>query len=289
MSANPTEVTKERARWRDQLRLVIFEADTPAGKAFDVTLLWAIVLSVAAVILESVSGLHTEYGAALRGAEWIFTGLFTVEYIARLVCAPRPVRYAFSFFGAVDLLAVIPTYLSLLFPGSQSLLVIRALRLLRVARVFKLAHFLGEIDVLTTAMRSSRHKIVVFLGAILILVTILGSVMYLIEGAEGGFTSIPRSIYWAIVTMTTVGYGDITPQSIPGQALAALVMIMGYAIIAVPTGIVTAEIVEAVRSKPITTRVCMACMSEGHDWTALFCKDCGAELEPREPVSAVDP
>lgn len=292
-SAKPSETasdatTNPRARWREQLRVVIFEADTPLGKAFDVSLLWAIVLSVVAVILESVSALRNDYGPALRGAEWIFTGLFTIEYLARLVCAPRPGRYAFSFFGAVDLMAVIPTYLSLLIPGSQSLLVIRALRLLRVARVFKLAHFLGEIEVLTTALRASRHKVIVFLGSVLILVTILGSAMYLIEGEEAGFTSIPRSIYWAIVTMTTVGYGDIIPQSVPGQTLAACVMIMGYAIIAVPTGIVTAEIVEAVRSKPITTRVCMSCMSEGHELSARFCKDCGAELEASEVSSEAD-
>ena len=280
-SVNSSEMD-QRARWRNQLRIVIFEADTPLGKAFDVALLWAILLSVLAVILESVSALRAEYGFALRAAEWTFTGLFTIEYLARLACAPRPVRYAFSFFGAVDLIAVAPTYLSLLIPGSQSMLVIRAIRLLRVARVLKLAHFLGEIQVLLTALRASRRKVIVFLGAVLIMVTILGSAMYLIEGEEAGFTSIPRGIYWAIVTMSTVGYGDITPQSIPGQALAAIVMIMGFAIIAVPTGIVTAEIVEAVRSKPVTTRVCMSCMSEGHDQSARFCKDCGTELEASE-------
>lgn len=269
---------RPRARWRERTRIVIFGTDTPLGKGFDVALLTAIVFSVFAVILESVGTLRMEYGPELRAAEWFFTGLFTIEYLARLASAPRPVRYAFSFFGVIDLLAIVPTYLSLLIPGSHSLLVIRAIRLLRVARVFKLAHFIGEIEFLTSAMRASRRKIIVFLAAVLILVTILGSTMYLIEGEEAGFTSIPRSIYWAIVTMTTVGYGDITPQSIPGQTLAAFVMIMGYAIIAVPTGIVTAEIVEAVRTKSVSTRTCTYCTSVGHEASARFCKDCGTEF-----------
>lgn len=273
----------ERASWRDQLRVVIFEADTAGGKAFDVVLLWAIGLSVAAVMLESVSSIRLQYGVELRAAEWVFTGLFTLEYLLRLLCAPYPVRYARSVFGLVDLMAVIPTYLSVLIPGSQSLLVIRALRLLRIFRVFKLAHFVGEIEVLTAALSASRAKLIVFVSTVLILVTILGSLMYLIEGQEAGFSSIPRSIYWAIVTMTTVGYGDITPQSIPGQTLAAIVMILGYAIIAVPMGILTAGIIEAARAGPITTRVCMECMSEGHAPSALFCSDCGARLEELIP------
>jgi voltage-gated potassium channel len=270
--------TNHRDSWREDLRVIIFEADTPAGKAFDVALLFAILLSVGAVMLESVASLRAEYGMALRAAEWVFTAVFTIEYAIRLICVPHPLRYAISFFGVVDLLAVLPSYLSLIIPGSQSLLVIRALRLLRVARVFKLAHFLGEIEVLNAAMRASRNKVIIFMGTVLILVTILGSAMYLIEGEDAGFTSIPRSVYWAIVTMTTVGYGDITPQSVPGQTLAAIVMILGYAIIAVPTGIVTAEIVEAARTRPVTTRVCMTCMSEGHELLAQYCKDCGGEF-----------
>ena len=270
---------KPRPQWRESLRVLIFEAETPAGKAFDIALLWAILLSVSAVMLESVSAIRAEHGFALRAAEWFFTVLFTIEYVIRLVCVPHASRYAISFFGIIDLLAILPTYLSLLVPGSQSLLVIRAIRLLRVARVLKLVHFIGEIDVLTTALRASRNKVIVFLATIVILVTILGSAMYLIEGETAGFTSIPRSVYWAIVTMTTVGYGDITPQSVPGQTLAALVMILGYAIIAVPTGIVTAEIVEAARMRPVTTRVCMTCMTEGHETSARYCKDCGAEFE----------
>lgn len=269
----------EPAPWRDRLRVVIFEADTPAGKTFDVALLWAISFSVVAVMLESVSSIRVQYGDGLRAAEWTFTAMFSVEYVARLSCAPRPLRYARSIYGLVDLMAVIPSYVSLLVPGSQSLLVIRALRLLRIFRVLKLAHLLGEIEVLSAALSASRAKLIVFISTVLILVTILGSTMYLIEGPESGFSSIPRSIYWAIVTMTTVGYGDLTPQSIPGQTLAAIVMILGYAIIAVPTGIVTAEIIDAARARPNTTRVCMQCMSEGHDAAARFCRDCGAELE----------
>ncbi len=283
MIASARMISTQRAPWRDKLRVVIFEADTPAGKAFDVALLWAIALSVAAVMLESVRSIELDYGNELRAAEWIFTGLFSLEYVARLVCAPHPARYARSVFGLVDLMAVIPTYLSVLVPGSQSLLVIRTLRLIRIFRVFKLAHFLGEIEVLSAALRASRAKLIVFVSSVLILVTILGSTMYLLEGEEAGFSSIPRSIYWAIVTMTTVGYGDITPQTISGQALAAIVMIIGYAIIAVPTGIVTAEIIEAARARPNTTRVCMECMSEGHDASARYCRDCGAGLENPNP------
>jgi len=268
---------------RERLREIIFEADTPTGRAFDVALLWLIVASVVAVMLESVVGIRHSYGSALRALEWVFTALFTVEYAVRLYCSPFPARYARSFFGVVDLLAIAPAYLSVVLPGSQSLLVIRALRLLRIFRVLKLAHFLGEANILADALRASRRKVAVFLGTVLILVTILGSVMYLVEGADAGFTSIPRSIYWAIVTMTTVGYGDITPQTVAGQTLAAFVMILGYAILAVPTGIVTAEIVETMRHAPaqITTRVCPHCLEEGHRPAARFCFECGGALVPR--------
>ena len=268
------------AAWREELRVIIFEADTPAGKVFDVALLIAIVASVAAVMLESVASIRADYGELLRGAEWIFTLLFTVEYALRLLSVPRAWHYARSFFGVVDLLAIAPTYLSLLIPGAQSLLVIRALRLLRIFRVFKLGRFLGEANLLSGAMRSSRHKVIIFLGTVLILVTILGAAMYLIEGEEHGFTSIPLSVYWAIVTMTTVGYGDIAPHTVPGQILASLVMILGYSIIAVPTGIVTAELVDAAyHSRAPTTRTCPHCMSEGHEIDASFCKDCGQSLD----------
>ena len=277
--ANPIE-NPPLSPWREKLRVIIFEADTPAGKAFDVGLLVAIVLSVLAVMLDSVSALRTKHGPLLNDAEWFFTLLFSVEYVLRLICSPRPLRYARSFFGLVDLLAILPTYLSLLFPGAQSMAVIRGLRLLRIFRVFKLGQFLGEASVLRHALSSSRHKITVFLGTIVILVTILGSAMYLIEGEENGFTSIPAAIYWSIVTMTTVGYGDMAPITVSGKVLASIVMILGYSIIAVPTGIVTAEIVEsAVAARKVTTRCCAQCMTEGHDADASFCKACGAPLE----------
>ncbi len=273
-----TGESPRQAPWRIRLYDIIFEADTAAGKLFDVALLVVILLSVLAVMLESVADVRAEQGPALRKLEWGFTILFTIEYGLRLICVPRASRYARSFFGVVDLLAILPTYLSLLIPGAQSLLVIRALRLLRIFRVFKLGRFLGEATLLNEALRSSRHKVTVFIGTVFILVTILGSAMYLIEGEASGFTSIPRGVYWAVVTMTTVGYGDIAPQTIAGQTLAAAIMILGYSIIAVPTGIVTSELLEAAR-RPVTTRVCPSCMSEGHEYTARHCKDCGEPLD----------
>ena len=270
--------TEAPAPWRERLRVIIFEAETPAGKAFDVGLLIAILLSVSLVMLESVAPLRERYGREIIIAEWVFTILFTIEYALRLISVRRPSRYARSFFGVVDFLAIVPTYLSAFVPGAHSLLVIRGLRLLRIFRVFKLGRFLGEAGVLSRALLSSRHKITVFLGTVMILVTILGAAMYLIEGEENGFTSIPQSVYWAIVTMTTVGYGDLVPQTIAGKALAAMVMVLGYSIIAVPTGIVTAEIVENAVGRQVSTRNCPECTSEGHATEARFCKDCGAPL-----------
>lgn len=277
-----------RAAWRERVRVIIFEADTPPGKLFDVLLFVAIVLSVVAVMLESVEAFREQHRTALLFTEWTFTALFTCEYVLRLISVPQPSRYARSFFGVVDVLAILPTYLSLVVPGAQSLIVIRGLRLLRIFRVFKLGRFLGEASVLRDAMAASRHKIIVFLGTILILVTILGAAMYLIEGTQNGFTSIPRSVYWAIVTMTTVGYGDIAPQTILGQVLASAVMILGYAIIAVPTGIVTAEIVDAAAGRRITTRMCPHCMSVGHQPEARFCRDCGEPLDAAEQDEDAD-
>ncbi|HMB90281.1 MAG TPA: ion transporter [Rhodothermales bacterium] len=271
--------------WRLKLYIVIFESDTRGGKAFDVALIWVIIASVVVVMLESIDTVRTEYGDLLYLLEWGFTILFTIEYVLRLLCVGRPVRYAISFFGIVDLLAVIPTYLSLIIPGAQFLLVIRLLRILRVFRVLKLVHYLSEADVLMRALRESRRKITLFLFAVLTLVVILGSLMYLIEGAENGFTSIPRSIYWAIVTLTTVGYGDISPQTNVGQTLAAFIMLIGYAIIAVPTGIVTAEITRAGQEQREAsvehgTRalICPSCYAAGHDDDARFCKNCGTRL-----------
>jgi len=271
------------APWRERLRVIIFEADTPPGKAFDVVLLVAIVASVLAVMLDSVASIRARYGLALDVAEWTFTVLFTVEYALRLVCVPVPWHYARSFFGVIDLLAVAPTYLSLLVPGAEHMLVLRGLRLLRIFRVFKLGRFLGEASVLRRALADSRHKVTVFLGTIAILVTILGTAMYLIEGPKNGFTSIPTSVYWAIVTMTTVGYGDLAPQTTLGKTLAAIVMILGYSIIAVPTGIVTAEIVEsAAAARKSSSRCCPQCLNEDHDVDARFCKLCGAGMEAGE-------
>jgi voltage-gated potassium channel len=265
------------SNWRFRLHEVIFEADTPSGKAFDIVLLLSIGLSIFAVLLESVAGIRETYGPALRAVEWFFTILFTVEYLLRLLSVNRPWRYAVSFYGVVDLLAILPTYLSLIVVGTQSLLVIRALRLLRVFRVLKLAHFVKEAQFMRGALRASARRIVVFLGTVLILVLIVGALMYLIEGPERGFTSIPQSIYWAIVTMTTVGYGDIAPQTVPGRMLASLVMIMGYGIIAVPAGLVTVELAVAGKRK-ISTQACPDCSAEGHDPDARFCKYCGARL-----------
>lgn len=264
---------------RERLHEIIFEADTPLGKAFDVALLVLIVLSVIAVMLESVEAIDRAYHTQLRIVEWTLTIVFTVEYLLRLLTVRRPLRYATSFFGIVDLLAILPTYLSLFFVGAQSLLVIRALRLLRVFRIFKLARYLDESRQLMVALRASARKILVFLFGVLTLVIIIGSAMYLIEGAhpESGYTSIPRSVYWTIVTLTTVGYGDITPQTVPGQILASIVMIMGYGIIAVPTGIVS---VEMARSSPrsVSTQACPACGKDGHDPDASHCKFCGTPL-----------
>jgi len=271
------EADRTMAPWRLRLHEIIFEADTPGGKAFDLALLLAILLSVTAVVLESVAGIRALYGPQLRAIEWFFTALFTIEYILRLLCVGRPVRYAFSFFGVVDFLAIVPTYLSVLIAGAQSLIVIRALRLLRVFRVMKLVHFVGEARMLGAALRASVRKIVVFLGTVLTLILIIGALMYLIEGEEHGFTNIPESIYWAIVTMTTVGYGDIAPATVLGRMLASIVMITGYGIIAVPTGIFTVEIASA-RRKSISTQVCPQCAGEGHDRDATFCKFCGARL-----------
>jgi voltage-gated potassium channel len=258
------------------LHEVIFEADTPAGRGFDVGLLIAILVSVVAVVLESVADLRREYGVVLRTVEWIITVAFTVEYALRLMAVDHPWRYARSFFGIVDLLAIAPTYLALVVPEAHSLLVIRSIRLLRVFRILKLGHFLGEAQQLVTALRASRRKITVFLGGIVTIVVIVGTLMYVIEGEEHGFTSIPTSMYWAVVTMTTVGYGDIAPRTPLGQLLAALLMILGYAIIAVPTGIVSVELAHAGRA--ISRQACPACGAEGHDVDATHCKYCGAHL-----------
>ena len=261
---------------RQRLHEVIFEADTPAGRLFDLGLLIAILLSVLAVSLESVPWIADRYLAELRMIEWVFTGLFTIEYLARLYSVRKPLAYARSFFGIIDLLAILPGYLMLFFATSNSLATIRIMRLIRIFRVLKLTRFLGEAGVLRAALRASMPKVSVFLLTVLCTVVTVGSLMYVIEGPANGFTSIPMSMYWAIVTVTTVGYGDITPQTPAGQLLASMLMLLGYAIIAVPTGIVSAELVRRPRS--ISTQACQDCSHEGHEPDAKFCFRCGAEL-----------
>ncbi len=263
---------------RVRLYEIVFESDTKAGRTFDLALITAIVLSVLVVILESVASIRARWGGELRVAEWTVTVLFTAEYLVRLAVVRHPLRYARSFFGIVDLLSVAPTYLSLMVPGTQGLLVLRLLRILRVFRVLKLAEYLQEAQALGQALRASRRKIVVFILAVVTLDVILGAMMYLIEGPKNGFTSIPISIYWSIVTLTTVGYGDISPQTPLGQAFASLIMIIGYGIIAVPTGIVTAELSRGGAPPPVSGQACPSCAAEGHAIDARFCRRCGARL-----------
>ena len=283
MATKRQKAYKERIRtfgpFRERIHEIVFEADTPEGKRFDIILLVFIVLSVAIVMIETVPSLNSKYGSLFYTLEWIFTVVFTLEYIVRLYCVHRPMKYVTSFYGVIDLLSILPTYLSIIFAGTQSLLVIRALRLLRVFRIFKLGGFLSQSRVITEALVKSREKIFVFLFAILIMVSVFGSIIYLVEGgSNSGFDSIPRSVYWAIVTLTTVGYGDISPQTPFGQFLAAIIMILGYAVIAVPTGIVSGEIVNASHSKKLSTQACSHCMEEDHDADAKFCKSCGEPL-----------
>lgn len=275
------EARPEGATWRSRLHTVVFEADTAAGRLFDVIVIAMILLSVVAVSLETVSGLPPALAEGLRVLEWVLTGLFTVEYALRLMAVQRPLAYAASFYGVVDLLAILPSWIALVFPAARVLLVVRILRVLRVFRVLKLARFLNEAQVITGALRASARKITVFLVAVCTIVIVVGSLMYLIEGPEHGFTSIPRSMYWTVVTLTTVGYGDIAPKSPLGQAVASLVMILGYGIIAVPTGIVTAEIAQQGRrpdSTAISTQMCAVCGADDHQGDAAFCRHCGTAL-----------
>ncbi|HFA50896.1 MAG TPA: ion transporter [Bacteroidetes bacterium] len=271
---------KEFSPLKEKIHEIIFEADTPWGKRFDVILLVMIVGSVLTVMLETVSSLNEKYGELFFIIEWALTIFFTIEYLLRLYCVYRPLGYAKSFFGIIDLLAILPTYLSLFIVGAQSLLVIRILRLMRVFRVFKLGHFLAEGDQLLRALKASRAKITVFMLFVVLLVTIIGSVMYIVEGGQegSGFSSIPHSVYWAIVTLTTVGYGDITPSTALGRFFSAIVMILGYAVLAVPTGIVSVELFKN-KKTGVTTQACRYCGEEGHDADAEYCKYCGEALE----------
>lgn len=262
---------------RHKLHELIFEADTFWGKFFDLVLIGSILASVIVVMLESVGSLNIKYGNLFKILEWVFTILFTIEYLARIAALKKPIYYIKSFYGIIDLLAIVPTYLSLLLVGTQALVVLRILRLLRIFRVLKLVRFLSEANKLFFALRSSMPKITVFLIGVLCITMIVGTIMYIIEGGENGFDSIPRSIYWAIVTMTTVGYGDIAPHTVLGQTLASFIMIMGYGIIAIPTGIVTSHIHMA-RNKKISGQACPSCSAEGHDTDAAYCKYCGAKM-----------
>lgn len=274
---NKIKIEQELRPWQRKMNDVIFGAETPAGKWFDITLLIIILISVIGVMLESVPEIRLKWGEELHYAEWGLTIIFTIEYIARLLCVKRPILYIFSFYGIIDLLSVLPTYLGLFFVGTGPLRVLRCIRLLRLFRILKLHQFVEDSERLMRAMKSSRSKIIVFLFSVLMLVIILGTIMYLVEDHDSGFTSIPRSIYWAIVTLTTVGYGDIAPATPLGQFIASIVMILGYAIIAVPTGIVTNELIHD-KNNIVSNRACPNCSKNDHDEDADFCKYCGHEL-----------
>lgn len=262
---------------KKKLYEIIFEADTRAGKAFDVAIIVLICISILLVMLDSIATIHEKYNVVLHTAEWIITGIFLIEYILRIYVLDKPFRYIFSFFGMVDLLAILPNFIGLIFAGSESLMVIRAVRLIRIFRIFKLSRYTTAGRILARALYRSREKIFMFILVILTLVVIFGTIMYLIEGEANGFTSIPVSIYWAIVTLTTVGYGDISPVTGMGQFLASIVMIMGYAIIAVPTGIITSEMMRMPAEN--NTQVCSNCLLDRHDDDALHCKKCGTLLD----------
>jgi voltage-gated potassium channel len=268
--------TSDQPMWKRRLYAAVFESDTRAGRMFDLALLVAILISVVVVMLESVESFRAAHPALLDNLEWTFTILFTLEYLARLLCVRDPWRYAFSFFGAIDLLAFLPNYIDLVIPTGNYFFMIRVLRLLRVFRILKLTHYLKESQTLVTALRASRPKITVFLFTVVVIVLVVGTLMYLIEGDQNGFESIPHGVYWAIVTLTTVGYGDIAPHTVLGRILASFIMIMGYGIIAVPTGIFSVELHQAVQMKE--ARACANCQTQERDRDARFCRNCGQAL-----------
>ncbi|GIX23325.1 MAG: ion transporter [Caldimonas sp.] len=276
---------KPEAGWRHKAYVVIFEADTRAGKRFDQWLIALILLSVLTVVLDSVASVRAQHGAMLRVLEWGFTAVFTVEYLARLVCVRRPWRYATSFFGLIDLIAILPSYIAFFVPEAHLLIDVRILRLLRVFRIFKLTGYVAEYTALGQALKASRRKIAVFLSFVFMVVLVMGTLMYVVEGPEHGYTSIPVAMYWAITTMSTVGFGDITPQTELGRFIASVMMLLGWGVLAVPTGIVTTEMAAQRLRRPTTTRTCPECLSEGHLPDAKFCRDCGARL----PRYAHDP
>lgn len=274
------DLGRPHSGWRLKLYTVIFESDTRAGRLFDIWLIVLILASVLAVVLDSLPGLPQAQRELLYDIEWIFTVLFTVEYLARLACVRHPLRYALSFYGIIDLLALLPTYLALLVPEVHALFDVRVLRLLRVFRIFKLTAYLGEYQALGRALRASRRKILVFISAVFMIVLVMGTIMYVVEGPANGFTSIPTAVYWAITTMTTVGFGDITPKTDLGRLIASLMMLLGWGTLAVPTGIVTAEMTaRRIGSQPIT-RTCPECLREGHLPEAHYCLHCGGALPP---------
>ncbi len=263
---------------KEDLYVIVFEADTKAGKAFDVILLILILISIVLVSLESVKSISEQYQAALFYSEWIVTFFFTIEYILRIYIVRNKFSYIFSYYGIIDFLSLLPSYIGLFVSGAQGLMVIRALRLLRIFRIFKLSSYLQDSRIIMNALKASRTKISVFLFAVIMMVIIIGTIMYLVEGEQSGFGSIPESIYWAIVTLTTVGYGDIAPATAFGRFIASFVMILGYGVIAVPTGIVTAEISNNSKKDKVSTQVCDECLYEGHDADANYCKKCGAKI-----------
>jgi len=267
---------------RNRLHEIIFEADTKAGRLFDEILLVFIVISVLNVILDSVPGIHDRYKSLFEIMEWVITIIFTIEYFTRIYVTRKPLKYIFSFYGLIDLLAIIPTYAGLLIIGAKTIAVIRIVRLLRVFRILKLFQFLRATEYLVSSIRRSRYKIMVFMMFISLIVIILGSLVYLVEGPENGFNSIPKGIYWAIITLTTVGYGDITPQTEVGQAIASIVMLIGYAIIAVPTGIITSDLIQESKNKRNNSQVCSNCHESNHADDAKFCKICGEALHENE-------
>lgn len=279
---------KERVKWRAYIQRVIFETDTPAGKSFDIILLIAIFCSVVVTMLSTVDDIQDKYGHWLLGLEWFFTILFTLEYILRIISVDHKYRYITSFFGIIDLISILPTYLTLFIVGSGTLSILRTIRLLRVFRVLHLPRYMIGARVIVSALQASRPKITVFLLAVFTMVVVIGSLMYLIEGADSGFTSIPRSMYWAVVTITTVGYGDIAPQTVLGQTLASLIMIIGYAIIAVPTGVVSAEmskISQELKAQEEDSIVCPQCFLEGHTEDANYCRRCASPLSDKKKTS----
>ena len=280
------ELGKPLNGWRLKLYTIIFEADTRAGRLFDQWLIAVILASVALVVAASVYWVDAEHPTTLRVLEWLFTAAFTVEYVARLACVRHPMRYALSFFGLIDLLALLPTYLAMAIPEVQALIDVRVLRLLRVFRVFKLTAYVVEYQALSRALQSSRRKVLVFLAAVCMIVLVIGTLMYVVEGPANGFTSIPIGVYWAITTMTTVGFGDITPHTDFGRVIASLSMLLGWGTLAVPTGIVTAEMTVNYRHTAPTTRTCHECLTEGHLTDARYCMHCGAKLPPYKTDSS---